>query len=116
MPASDQERECRQPPLARARRPWWIPAFLGGVPDIEPNLIRLVGVVSLVLFFEAYGASLLTAALKQIAEGLDMSEGDLGPYLGIIRLGSLPALLVAPLADRLGRRRVFLGTRSTQCR
>jgi putative MFS transporter len=108
MPTRDQERERRQPVVNRARRPWWIPAFLGGVPDIEPTLIRLLGVVSLGLLFEAYDASLLTSALKQIAEGLDMKESELGPYLGAIRLGSLPALLVAPLADRLGRRRVFL--------
>jgi putative MFS transporter len=78
------------------------------VPDIEPTLIRLLGVVSLGLLFEAYDASLLTSALKHITEGLDMKESELGPYLGAIRLGSLPALLVAPLADRLGRRRVFL--------
>ena len=108
MPTRDQERERRQPVVNRARRPWWIPAFLGKVPDIEPTLIRLLGVVSLGLLFEAYDASLLTSALKHIAEGLDMKESELGPYLGAIRLGSLPALLVAPLADRLGRRRVFL--------
>jgi DHA2 family multidrug resistance protein len=108
MPTRDQQRERRQPVVNRARRPWWIPAFLGGVPDIEPTLIRLLGVVSLGLLFEAYDASLLTSALKHIAEGLDMKESELGPYLGAIRLGSLPALLVAPLADRFGRRRVFL--------
>jgi putative MFS transporter len=108
MPTSDEQRERRQPVVTRARRPWWIPTFLGGVPEIEPTLIRLLGVVSLGLLFEAYDASLLTSALKHIAEGLDMRESELGPYLGVIRLGSLPALLVAPVADRLGRRRVFL--------
>jgi len=110
MPAEEQQQKRRQRAAARARRPWWIPAFLGGVPDIEPNLIRLAGVVSLGLFFEAYDGSLLTAALKQIAEGLEMKESELGPYLGVIRLGSLSALLVAPVADRLGRRRVFLAS------
>jgi putative MFS transporter len=95
--------------VTRARRPWWIPPFFGGVPDIEPSLIRLAGAVALGLFFEAYDASLLTSALKHIAEGLEMKESELGPYLGLIRLGALPALLVAPVADRLGRRRVFLG-------
>jgi putative MFS transporter len=80
------------------------------VPDIEPTLIRLLGAVSLGLLFEAYDASLLTSALKHIAEGLEMKESELGPYLGLIRLGGLPALLVAPLADRLGRRRVFIAS------
>jgi putative MFS transporter len=110
MPTQEEQQERRRPQRGRTRRPWWIPAFLGGVPDIDPALIRLVGVVSLVLFFEAYDNSLLIAALKQIAEGLDMGESELGPYLGIIRLGSLPALLVAPVADRLGRRKVFLAS------
>jgi putative MFS transporter len=110
MPAPEQQQERRQPAAIRARRPWWIPSFLGGVPDIEPSLIRLVGVISLGLLFEAYGGSLLTSALKQIAESLEMRESQLGPYLGMIRLGALPALLVVPVADRLGRRRVFLAS------
>jgi putative MFS transporter len=110
MPGEECQQERRQPPVTRARGPWWIPHFLSDVPPIEPNLIRLAGVVSLGLFFEAYDGSLLTAALKQIAEGLEMKESELGPYLGLIRLGSLPALLVAPVADRLGRRRVFLAS------
>jgi putative MFS transporter len=110
MPTQEEQQKRRQDSGTRARRPWWIPFFLGRVPEIEPSLIRLVGAVSLVLLFEAYDASLLTAALKQIAEGLGMGESELGPYLGIIRLGSLPALLVAPVADRLGRRRVFLAS------
>jgi putative MFS transporter len=110
MPADEQQQEGRQPAVTRSRRPWWFPAFLGGAPDIDPKLIRLVGVVSLGLFFEAYDGSLLTAALKQIAEGLEMREPELGSYLGVIRLGSLSAILVAPVADRLGRRRVFLAS------
>lgn len=110
MPAEEEQEERRQPPVTRAKRPWWLPHFLGRVPPVEPSLIRLVGVVSLGLFFESYDGSLLTAALKQIAEGLEMRESGLGPYLAVIRLGSLPALLIAPVADRLGRRRVFLAS------
>src|SRR6185295_2958745 len=33
----------------------------------------------------------------------------LGGYLSLIRLGALPAFLVVPVADRFGRRGVFLG-------
>ncbi len=110
MPAEEQQQERRQSPVTRAKRPWWLPHFLGRVPPVEPSLIRLIGVVSLGLFFEAYDGSLLTAALKHIAEGLEMRESELGPYLAVIRLGSLPALLIAPVADRLGRRRVFLAS------
>jgi len=107
---------ARQPaPVApkltpRRRRPWWIPHFLGGVPDIEPRLLSLLGMVSLALFFEHYDISMLTAALKFIAEDLGMSESELGGYTSAIRIGSLPALLVIPFADRIGRRRLFLAS------
>ncbi len=88
--------------------PWWIPVFLGGVPDVEPRLISLLGLVSLALFFEQYDISMLTSALKFIATDLGMTERDLGSFLALIRLGALPAFLIMPLADRIGRRRVFL--------
>lgn len=92
------------------RNPWWIPPWLGRVPDVEPRLITLLGLVSLAIFFEQYDASMLTAALKHIATDLNVGEDQLGPFLGIMRIGSLPALLFVPYADRFGRRRVFLAT------
>lgn len=90
------------------RNPWWIPPFLGGVPDVPPRLISLLGVVSLALFFEQYDNSMLTAALKFIATDLGMTEHDLAGFLAIIKLGAVPAFLIVPFADRIGRRRVFL--------
>jgi len=92
------------------RNPWWIPPFLGGVPEVEPRLISLLGLVSLALFFEAYDNSLLTSALKFIAADLEIAGGDLGRYLAFIRLGSLPAFAIVPFADQIGRRRVFLAS------
>ena len=90
------------------RNPWWIPPFLGGVPDVAPRLISLLGLVSLALFFEQYDNSMLTAALKYIAGDLGVSEHDLGGFLALIKLGAVPAFLLVPFADRIGRRRVFL--------
>lgn len=90
------------------RNPWWIPPFLGGVPDVDARLISLLGVVSLALFFEQYDNSMLTSALKFIALDLGMTEHDLGGFLAIIKLGAMPAFLIVPFADRIGRRRVFL--------
>jgi MFS family permease len=90
------------------RRPWWIPPILGRVPDVEPRLVRLLGLVTLALFFESYDVSMLTAALRYIAADLHIAETDLASYLATIRLGALPALAIIPLADRLGRRRMFL--------
>jgi len=92
----------------RGGAPWWIPPFLGRAPDLQPEHFRLLGFVSLALLFENYDFSLLTAALPFIAESLDIGEADLGGFTGLIRLGALPAFLVVPFADRLGRRRVFL--------
>ncbi len=93
---------------APTRNPWWIPPFLGSVPDIESRLVTLLGLVSLAIFFEQYDASMLTAALKHLAIDLDLEEQNLGRFLGAIRLGALPALFFVPFADRFGRRRVFL--------
>ena len=57
MPAEEQQQEPGQPPATRPKRPWWIPHFLGRPPPIEPSLIRLTGIVSRGLFFEAYDGS-----------------------------------------------------------
>lgn len=96
------------PSAARPRRPWWLPPFLGPVPAIERKQLDLLGAVALALLFEEYDLAMLTAALPQIAASLGMAESDFGLYLGIIRLGALPAFALIPLADRIGRRRVFL--------
>ena len=81
--------------------PWWIPPFLGGVPDVEPRLVRLLGLVSLALFFEQYDNSMLTSALKYIADDLGMAEDQLGWFLALVRLGAVPAFLIVPFADAL---------------
>lgn len=92
----------------RPRNPWWIPPFLGRVPDVESHVLTVMGLVTLALFFEAYDLSMLTAALPRIAHELGMSESDLPSRLAAIRLGALPAFLMIPFTDRIGRRRVFL--------
>jgi putative MFS transporter len=88
--------------------PWWILPFLGGVPEVEPRLVRLLGLVSLALFFEQYDNSMLTSALKFIADDLGMAEDQLGWFLALVRLGAVPAFLIVPFADAFGRRRLFL--------
>jgi putative MFS transporter len=95
--------------VARRRQPWWIPHFLGRVPDgVEDAPLRLLGAVALALLFEEYDQAMVTAALKQIAAELGMAERELGLYLAMIRIGALPAFALIPLADRIGRRPVFV--------
>jgi putative MFS transporter len=64
--------------------------------------------VALALFFESYDQSLGTSALKHIADDLGIGADQLGGTLSLIRLGAIPAFLLAPFSDRIGRRSVFL--------
>jgi MFS family permease len=66
--------------------------------------------VALALLFEEYDSAMLISALKHIARDLRMADGDLALHLGLIRLGALPAFFCMPLADRYGRRPVFIGS------
>lgn len=89
--------------------PWWIPPFLGGVPiGVSPAQLRLLGVLTFALFFENYDLSVLGNALPQLADSFGLSKAELGDFTSITRLGSLPAFLLIPLADRIGRRRLLL--------
>lgn len=105
---SDAPSSGPAPPAERIRNPWWIPPFLGRVPAVGEGPLRVVGVVGLALLFENYDQSMLTAALKHIAEGFGIPESDLGEMLGFVHLGSVAAFLLIPFADRIGRRRLFL--------
>lgn len=103
-------RPYRTPYRRAPDNPWWIFPFLGRVPDVPPERIRLLGVIALALLFESYDQAMLTAALKQIAESFDVAEAELGELLGRVYLGSIAAFLIVPFADGLGRRRVFLAS------
>jgi putative MFS transporter len=103
--------EAPGPPGPRPRRnPWWIPPFLGRVPDLEDRHLRTLGLVTLGLFFENFDLSLLGNALKHISEGLSISEREVAFYLAAVRVGGLLAFVLLPLADRIGRRRVYLAS------
>jgi MFS family permease len=95
-------------PTRRARRPWWIPPFLGAVPAVAREHLDVLGIVSLGLLFDQYDFGMLSAALPRIAADLGLADEQLGYTLSLIRFGAVPAFLVLPLADRFGRRRLFL--------
>jgi MFS family permease len=99
------------PPRWRSRNPWWIPPFLGRVPDrVSEAHVRVLGAIALAVVFENYDQAMLTQAVKQIAADFALAEADLGNLLGVVRLGAIPAFLLVPLADRVGRRRLFLAS------
>jgi MFS family permease len=86
-----------------------MPAFLGRVPvGIEHRHLEIVGLVALGLLFLSYFSSLLGSVLKYLAEDFGLAEADLGRFTGNVRLGLMLAFLLIPLADVIGRRRLFL--------
>jgi MFS family permease len=99
------------PPSYRSVRqnPWWIPPFLGGIPTgVEPAHLRVLGFVTLAMFFENYDLSLLGSALPQIAATFGLDKAAQGEFAAATRFGALPAFFLLPLADRIGRRRLLL--------
>jgi MFS family permease len=97
--------------LNRRRHPWWIPPFLGRVPEaIDDGALALLGAVALAMLFEEYDNAIVTSALKHIAGDLHMAKARLPLYLAILRFGAVPAFFLIPLADRLGRRPVFIAS------
>lgn len=91
------------------RQPWWIPPFLGRVPaEVTQHQLGTLGVIALALLFEHYDISMLGNAAPYIRESFGIPQSELGEIQALVRLGALPAVLLVPFADRIGRRRLFL--------
>jgi MFS family permease len=90
------------------RNPWLLRPFFGATPVLPTNARHVLRLVALGLFFENYDMGLINAALPQIAADLSIETGDTGFYVGAIRLGGVGTFLLLPLADRLGRKRLFM--------
>lgn len=91
------------------QNPWWIPPFMGGVPEsVSAAHLRVLGFVTLAMFFENYDLVQLGHSLPQIAKTFGLDAEQLGWFTTLTRLGALPAFLLLPLADRIGRRRLLL--------
>lgn len=98
-------------PAPRRRNPWWIPPFLGRVPDaVGAPALRLLGLISLGLAFDSYDNALMNSTISRVADELGIELGHVGYYTAAVRTAGVVAFLVVPFADRLGRRRVFLGS------
>src|SRR2546429_9921420 len=71
---------------------------------------RLLGLLSLAIFFEGYGRSVVSVLLRPIGEDLAVPGPQLSYALAAISAGALGVLLLGHLTDRFGRRRLPLGS------
>ena len=69
---------------------------------------RLIRVLGLATFFEGYGRSLIVNTLPYVGNDLGATPAELSRALALISIGSFSVLILGPLADRFGRRRLLL--------
>jgi len=86
------------------------PAIARHFPPFTPRQWRVFGISTTAGFFDNYDSALLSLALKQIQHGLGIAEAGLGAMLSAIRLGYFASLLISPLADVFGRKRLLMYT------
>ena len=84
--------------------------LFGSTPAFTARQWRVFLIAATAGFFDNYDRALLSLALKQIQRGLAISEESLGTVLSVIRIGHVFSLLLTPLADVFGRRRLLLYT------
>jgi MFS family permease len=86
------------------------PAIARHFPPFTRRQWRVFGISTTAGFFDNYDSALLSLALKQIQHGLGIAEARLGAMLSAIRLGYFASLLISPLADVFGRKRLLMYT------
>jgi len=103
-PVGDDPAAAQAPHRAR------FPLIARYLPPFTPRQWRVFGISTTAGFFDSYDNALLSLVLTRIQRGLAIAEDRLGAMLSMIRLGYLLALVIAPLADVFGRRRLLLYT------
>ncbi|TMB09275.1 MAG: MFS transporter, partial [Deltaproteobacteria bacterium] len=73
----------------------------------DRRLLRLLG---LSIFFEGYGRSLIVVTLSYVGRDLGAAPAELSWALAFVSVGSLGVLVLGPIADRFGRRRLVLAS------
>ena len=74
----------------------------------NPYLIGLLIFVCFVTLFEGYDLLIINLALPYLGVDFNVDAETLGQAVGIINIGTILALIPVRLADRYGRRKVFL--------
>ncbi len=79
------------------------------VPPYEKSyLVGLLAFVCFVTLFEGYDLLIINLALPYLGTEFGADSQTLGTAVGIINVGTIVAFIPVRLADRLGRRQVFL--------
>lgn len=78
--------------------------------DLSGDDIRLLLLLGAAFVIGHYDLTILTLAVPDVQASFAVAESDLGEMIALIRLGALPAIFLALLADRIGRRQLLLGT------
>ena len=98
---------------APPRPPWWFRhlfRFVRNPAPLDARQWQLLGLLGLTMLINHYDFALLSLALPQIQAGLAVPEDRIGSVMAIVRMGVVPAILLAFLADRVGRRRLLIAT------
>ena len=78
--------------------------------DVQPDQRKLLWLLGAAFFIGAYDMTLLTLVLPDVQASFAIPEEDLGGLIAVARLGAIPAVILALLADRIGRRRLLVVT------
>lgn len=89
-----------------------LPAQVRGLFAIPRDLDRddrvLLMLLGAAFFIGQYDMTLLTLSLPDVQASFSIGEESLGKLIAFARLGAIPAILLALVADRIGRRRLLV--------
>lgn len=83
-----------------------VPAVIA--PHEKSYLVGLLAFVCFVTLFEGYDLLIINLALPYLGTDFGADSTTLGSAVGLINVGTILAFIPVRLADRFGRRRVFL--------
>ena len=78
--------------------------------DLSRQDRALLLLLAMAFFIGQYDMTLLSLALPDVQASFGIAEDDLGKVIAVGRLGAIPAVLLALVADRIGRRRLMVFT------
>ena len=78
-----------------------------GLSSADRNLLLLLGAA---FFVGNYDMSVFSLALPNIQASFNIAEAELGGVMAAARMGALPAVVLALMSDRIGRRRLLMVT------